>query len=98
MQFIKKPGTITGMMVLVFFLSTPVTHAHENSAEMLAQLESLQQQINALKAQLEQTQTQAVETDAKVEAVAEVIESTPAQVAEASKVTIGGYGELHYNN
>ena len=85
-------------MVLIFLLISPVSQAHENNAEMLAQLESLQQQINVLKAQLEQTQTQAVETDAKVEAVAEVIETGSPQVAETRKTTIGGYGELHYNN
>jgi hypothetical protein len=65
---------------------------------MLAQLESMQQQINALKAQLEQNQAQTAETDAKVEAVAEIIETGSPLVAEASKTTIGGYGELHYNN
>ncbi len=84
-------------MALVLFLTSPISLAHEGNAEMLAQLESMQQQINALKAQLEQTQTQTVETDTKVEAVAEVIESGSTLVAEEPKTTIGGYGELHYN-
>ena len=98
MRFTKKPGTLPAVMVLVFSLASPIGHAHEDNAEMLAQLESLQQQINALKAQLEQTQTQTAETDAKVEAVAEVIETGLPEADKPARTTIGGYGELHYNN
>jgi hypothetical protein len=47
---------------------------------------------------LQKTKRKTNETDAKVEAVAEVMESTTPQVAEVSRTTIGGYGELHYNN
>ena len=85
-------------MALVFFLFSPVMHAQEGNAELLEKLDFLQQQIDELKKQLEETQNQAVETDAKVEAVAEVIEAEPAQASIAQKTTIGGYGELHYNN
>ena len=69
-----------------------------SNAELLAKLESMQQQIDELKLQIAQTEDKTDETDAKVEAVAEVMESAPPQVAEASRTTIGGYGELHYNN
>ena len=85
-------------MALVCFLFSPVTHAQEGNAELLEKLDFLQQQIDELKKQLEATQNQAVETDAKVEAVAEVIDAEPAQASMAQKTTIGGYGELHYNN
>jgi len=98
MRFINKQARTLSTLALSFLLLSPVTYAHENNAEMLAQLESLQQQINALKAQLEQNETQTAETDAKVEAVAEIIETGSPLVAEASKSSIGGYGELHYNN
>jgi hypothetical protein len=98
MRFIHQPATLAGTIALVFFLSSPVIHAQENNADLLAKLESLQQQIDELKAQLAQNQQQGEETDAKVEAVAEVLESGTPQVAEARKTTIGGYGELHYNN
>jgi len=79
-------------------LTSQDTHAQESNAELLAKLESMQQQIDELRQQLEQTQTQTVETDAKVEAVAEVVESGSMEQPRASKTTIGGYGELHYNN
>ena len=98
MRITNKPGRLLSAIALVCFLASPNTFAQESNAELLAKLEFLQQQIDELKQQLEQTQTQAVETDAKVEAVAEVMETGSLQAAEPRKTTIGGYGELHYNN
>jgi hypothetical protein len=98
MRFGHEPARILSLIALTFFLATPTIHAQEGNAELLQKLEYLQQQIDELKKQLEQTQNQAVETDAKVEAVAEVIEAEPLQAISVQKTTIGGYGELHYNN
>ena len=98
MRFTNKPATVLGTLALVLLLSSPVIHAQDSNTALLAKLESMQQQIDELRAQLAETQNQGDETDAKVEAVAEVIESGTPQVAQASKTTIGGYGELHYNN
>ncbi len=98
MQITNKKGKLLSAMTLVCLLASPNIYAQEGNAELLAKLEFLQQQIDELKQQLESTQNQAVETDAKVEAVAEVIESGSSQVAKASRTTIAGYGELHYNN
>jgi len=98
MRSITKPAMVSSIIALILSLASPVIHAHEDKADLLAKLDFLQQQIDELKGQLEQTQNQGEETDAKVEAVAEVIESGTPQVVEARKTTIGGYGELHYNN
>jgi hypothetical protein len=98
MRFINNSGRVLSVIPFILLLVSPGTHAHDNNEELLGQLESLQQQINDLRSQLQQNQTQTAETDAKVEAVAEVIESGSPQVSEARKTTIGGYGELHYNN
>ncbi len=98
MRFINNPRGVLSVIAFILLLVSPGTHAHDNNEELLGQLESLQQQINDLRNQLQQNQTQTAETDAKVEAVAEVIESGSPQVSEARKTTIGGYGELHYNN
>jgi len=84
--------------VLFLLLASPVTLAGESNADLMAKLELMQQQIDELREQLEQTQSQTVETDAKVEAVVEVVESGLIQQPAARKTTIGGYGELHYNN
>ncbi len=89
---------ISSIATLVCLLASPAIHAHEDNADLIAKLDFLQQQIDELKHQLEQTQTQNVETDAKVEAVAEYVESGSVQQPAARKTTIGGYGELHYNN
>lgn len=87
---------LVGAGMLVYSLTIPVAHASDN--DMVAKLESLQQQIDELKRQLTHTQSQTVETGARMEAVAELIESQPALQPATRKTTVGGYGELHYNN
>ena len=98
MRFLHKPRTQLTTMALIFFLGIPSAQAQVSNAELLEKLESMQQQIDELKRQIAENEEKTNETDAKVEAVAEVMESAPPQVAKASKTTIGGYGELHYNN
>ncbi len=98
MRFTNKPGTLFTTLVLVFLLNIPSAHAQVSNAELLEKLESMQLQIDELKRQIAENEEKTNETDAKVEAVAEVMESAPLQVAQASRTTIGGYGELHYNN
>ncbi len=94
----KNSGLITAVFALLLLLASPASHAQLSNEELLARLESMQQQIDDLKRQLAENQQKTDETDAKVEAVAEVMELAPPEVAKASKTTIGGYGELHYNN
>jgi hypothetical protein len=77
---------------------SPALHAQPSNAELLQKLEAMQQQIDELKRQLAETQDKDIETDAKVEAVAEAVESSAPMVPEKRKTTIGGYGEVHYNN
>lgn len=98
MRFTIIRGRLLGAVALVCLFSSPVIHAVESNAELLKRLDHMQQQIDELRQQLAQTQTQAVETDAKVEAVAEFVEAAPLPASQTSKTTIGGYGELHYNN
>ncbi len=98
MRFINKPGTIFATIATVFLLVAQGAQAQVSNAELLAKLESMQQQIDDLRRQLAQTQEKTSATDAKVEAVAEVIEAAPAEAAKTSRTTIAGYGELHYNN
>lgn len=98
MQPKTSPGRLLSTLALLLALVSPSLHAQTSNAELLEKLEAMQQQIDELKQQLAQTQDQGVETDAKVEAVAEAVESSAAFVPEKRRTTIGGYGELHYNN
>lgn len=98
MLLVNRFALMLGASVLFFLLASPVIFADESNADLLVKLELMQQQIDELREQLEQTQNQTVETDAKVEAVVEVVESGSIQQPVARKTTIGGYGELHYNN
>ena len=83
---------------LICLVSSPAAFAEPSNTELLLKLEEMQAQIDELRQQLAQTQDKTVETDAKLEAVADVIETGSPQVAETRKTTSGGYGELHYNN
>ena len=98
MRFFYRPGTVIATITAAFMLNTPSALAQVSNAELLEKLDSMQQQIDELRRQLAEAQEKTTETDARVEAVAEAIESTPPRAAKASKTTIGGYGELHYNN
>lgn len=93
-----RPSLFLRTSALFCMLVSPGIFAQESNAELLAKLEAMQLQIDELRQQLEQTQTQAVETDAKVEAVAEVVETGSMTLPQENKTTIAGYGELHYNN
>ncbi|MDX2417616.1 MAG: hypothetical protein QNK19_09170 [Xanthomonadales bacterium] len=98
MRVFNRLTSLVVTITLVLLLSAPTAHAQVSNAELLEKLESMQQQIDDLKRQIAENEEKTNETDAKVEAVAEVMESTPLQAAKASRTTIGGYGELHYNN
>ena len=73
-------------LALIGLIAAPTTYAAETSTKELHKLIKLQQkQLETLEAQMEATATQ--------------IETTMAANAKgAGKTSIGGYGELHYNN
>ena len=65
------------------------------------QIEELQRQLEATNRKVDETDEKVAVTDQKVEIAGDRIEqvaSTPAADTWASRVSIGGYGELHYNN
>lgn len=71
--------------------------------EMWDLIQQQQAEISQLKSQLETTEKRVAETEVKTEAtfaaVEEVSAGPVAKLAEwADKTTIGGYGEMHYNN
>ena len=77
--------------------------AAPNLEEMWELIQKQQAEIYQLKTQLETTEKRVTETEVKTEAtfaaVEEVSVGPVAKLAEwADKTTIGGYGEMHYNN
>lgn len=77
--------------------------AAPNLEEMWELIQKQQAEISQLKTQLETTEQRVTETEVKAEAtfaaVEEVSAGPVAKLAEwADKTTIGGYGEMHYNN
>jgi hypothetical protein len=93
-------NTLTGLLATVamaLLLSAPPAQAQSNE-ELLARIEAMQQEIDALKQLVMSTQDQAEQSDAKIEAVAEAVEAGMVAEPPHTKTTIAGYGELHYNN
>ncbi|MBK9428171.1 MAG: porin [Gammaproteobacteria bacterium] len=85
--------------------ATPEPAAEPTMAEVVQLLKQQQAEIEALKAQLRQTDTKVAETATAVEATASAVETATersdsyAKVADwAERTQIGGYGEIHYNN
>jgi hypothetical protein len=70
--------------------ATSVSAAEPTNQELLDLIKKQQAQIEKLVNKVETT-------DKKVESTVEAVESNIASTA-ASKTTVGGYGELHYNN
>ncbi len=95
-------------MNLKFFIALVVTivtirPAFADQSNMQAQIDMLQKQVTALQAQLDliaasanSAQTQAQQASQVAELVADRVESVSSPAA--LKTTIGGYGELHYND
>ena len=63
-----------------------------------AELEALRAEVREARGEAARASTRAEETDAKVEATGEYLDTLALSDAAPSTTTIGGYGELHYNN
>ena len=61
-------------------------------------IQSQQAEIDALKQQQEETARTATGADEKAEAAVVAVEESAGKGSWADKTSIGGYGELHYNN
>ncbi|MEQ9563223.1 MAG: porin [Woeseiaceae bacterium] len=63
-----------------------------------AEIDALREEVRAARQDVETTAVMVAETDAKVEATGEFVEALAIVDAAPRQTTIGGYGELHYNN
>ncbi|MDH5214425.1 MAG: OprO/OprP family phosphate-selective porin [Gammaproteobacteria bacterium] len=63
-----------------------------------AEIDSLRDEIRAARQDVDATSEKVAETEARVEATGEYVETMATLQSVPSKTTIGGYGELHYNN
>jgi uncharacterized coiled-coil protein SlyX len=96
-------------LILILSAMTGAAAAADQTPSMAEMWEVIQQQqatIDALKKQLAEQNQQvqndqqqlAEEVEAQQEAIAVVADAVEQKSAPASRVKIGGYGELHYNN
>jgi hypothetical protein len=98
----------TLVTLATLLLSTSAAFAQEappTIEELWKIIQQQQAQIDELKAQLQtaredvaETAQRVEQTEAAVEATGEFVDSLAEVQSEPSRTTIGGYGELHYNN
>ena len=63
-----------------------------------AEIDSLRKEIHATRQEVEKTNDKAAVTEARVEATGEYVETLATLQPSSGSNSIGGYGELHYNN
>ncbi len=78
---------------------TLLQQVQQQLADVQQQNQQLQTENNSLKIDVEQTKKTALEANETVEALAVATEEAVKEASQsANKTSIGGYGELHYNN
>ena len=87
-------------LAAALLLSTSLATAQETAPsldEVWAIVQKQQAEIEALRAELNATQANVAESEARIEATGDVVESFAIADSSISDTSIGGYGELHYN-
>ena len=88
-----KKTLIAAALVSLFASQGAV--ASEETQELRKVIEQQQKVLKDLEKRLEETEKRVEETEKRVEQTADVVEESS---SAKSATTIGGYGELHYNN
>ena len=80
-------------------LSVSAMAADPTNAEIMQMMQEMKEQMADLKKENESLKGEVEDVAGSVDAVADATdEAIKAQVKLSNKTTIGGYGELHYNN
>ena len=100
---IRTAAPLLGALLLSTSLAT-AQEPEPTLAELWAIVQQQQAQIEALEAELAatrdgvtETNQKVAETEARIEATGDFVESLAVADSGPSRTTIGGYGELHYN-
>lgn len=91
----RKYGIFMNRMLAAFLLCVPATGALTQELS----LESLMELVRQQEARIAELERRLDQTDDELEATVDFVEALePEPSAAANATTIGGYGELHYNN
>ena len=94
MKLIAKTAMMTAASAFVIASATPaLAQSTPSAAEMWRVIQAQQAKIDALESEIAETQVETIEVKKTVESVADAFEHG---TIGASKTSIGGYGELHY--
>ena len=100
----------SGLYILLLAFPSVIFAATPTQEEMWEIIQQQQKVIEELKSELDRTKEKTAENESRIESTAEEVEATADAVEEvaagggstagnwADRTTLGGYGELHYNN
>ena len=100
---IRQAGLLAGAIFLSTSLAlaqeapTTIEEVWEIVQRQQAEIDALRAELNAARDGLAATDEKVAESEARIEATGDVVESLAFADSAPSKTTIGGYGELHYN-
>ena len=96
----KRAKFIVAVSCLLLFLITPHTVIAQTSevATLKQQMKELQAQLKSMQQKLDSIDENVSQNAQAVEATAEAVESYSSVPSFWEKTSMGGYGELHYNN
>ena len=77
---------------------TTVEELWEIVQRQQSEIDALRRELGEAQASMAATNDRVQETEARVDATGDYVETLAAADTGATKTTIGGYGELHYNN
>ncbi len=92
MQFKLQHTAVYSLIAGILLVTTPGASA---SDDLNRRIQALEAQLEALKAQIAEQQTQQQE---QIEVIADEQAEQSKKLSWAERTDIGGYGELHYNN
>ena len=100
---IRQAGLFAGTLMLSTSLAlaqeapTTIEEVWEIVQRQQAEIDALRAELNAARDGLAATDEKVAESEARIEATGDVVESLAFADSAPSKTSIGGYGELHYN-
>ncbi len=84
--------------LVVIYAPSAVAANHEEISKLNQTIQQLKRQLEALEQRLEELSESVDQNAQAVETTAETVEEYSSQPSAFDRLSIGGYGELHYNN
>ncbi len=86
------------MALLSVFADNAIARSHDEVADLKQSMQELKKQLEAMQNRLSEIDDTVSQNSAAVEATADAVQEYADKPSAFDRLSIGGYGELHYNN